>query len=318
MQDDKKYTPQEVAIAVLKKCQEVYEKHNLAKANTAHEVEPGGEPSYEGSEAPEYLANADIENSDSRESNEPPKQMENAAIDEEDKDKKKKQKKYDGAMDENDDDEDKKEEIEDDQEDYNDETEDKDDDQKKYGREKKELGKSEKIEKKGKDRCWDGYEPVPGKKPYSEGSCRKETEKAEDLEKIHLNMKSEDGGMSVEDAVSKIMSDKYGVNDVMDGVHSSKRSKVLEALRGKDTKKAEMCKGYMKKCGEMERTKKVKKGEKLKKFMEKRKDKKGKKIEKYLNLGGTSTSAENPTSSTKQGMPDKPSPGQSIADKIGM
>ena len=29
-----------------------------------------------------------------------------------------------------------------------------------------------KLEKK-KGRCWEGYEPVPGKKPYSEGSCRK-------------------------------------------------------------------------------------------------------------------------------------------------
>ena len=25
-----------------------------------------------------------------------------------------------------------------------------------------------------KNRCWEGYEPVKGKKPYSEGSCRKE------------------------------------------------------------------------------------------------------------------------------------------------
>ena len=24
-----------------------------------------------------------------------------------------------------------------------------------------------------KTRCWRGYEPVPGKKPYSKGSCRK-------------------------------------------------------------------------------------------------------------------------------------------------
>jgi len=30
-----------------------------------------------------------------------------------------------------------------------------------------------KIKKKSKNRCWDGYEPVPGKKPYSEDSCRK-------------------------------------------------------------------------------------------------------------------------------------------------
>lgn len=30
-----------------------------------------------------------------------------------------------------------------------------------------------KLAKKNKNRCWDGYEPVPGKEPYSEGSCRK-------------------------------------------------------------------------------------------------------------------------------------------------
>ena len=30
----------------------------------------------------------------------------------------------------------------------------------------------EKQDKK-KGRCWDGYEPVPGKVPYSEGSCKK-------------------------------------------------------------------------------------------------------------------------------------------------
>ena len=28
-----------------------------------------------------------------------------------------------------------------------------------------------KLEKK-KGRCWEGYEPTPGKKPYSEGSCK--------------------------------------------------------------------------------------------------------------------------------------------------
>ena len=26
-----------------------------------------------------------------------------------------------------------------------------------------------------KGRCWSGYEPVPGKEPYSDGSCRKKT-----------------------------------------------------------------------------------------------------------------------------------------------
>lgn len=27
---------------------------------------------------------------------------------------------------------------------------------------------------KKSERCWKGYEPVPGKEPYSQGSCRKE------------------------------------------------------------------------------------------------------------------------------------------------
>jgi hypothetical protein len=27
---------------------------------------------------------------------------------------------------------------------------------------------------KKSERCWKGYEPVPGKEPYSPGSCRKE------------------------------------------------------------------------------------------------------------------------------------------------
>lgn len=27
---------------------------------------------------------------------------------------------------------------------------------------------------KKEERCWQGYEPVPGKEPYSPGSCRKE------------------------------------------------------------------------------------------------------------------------------------------------
>ena len=33
------------------------------------------------------------------------------------------------------------------------------------------TGKSNTSSKSG--RCWPGYEPVPGKKAYSKGSCRK-------------------------------------------------------------------------------------------------------------------------------------------------
>ena len=58
---EKTYTPQEVAIAVLKKAEELMKKHELAKANTAHEIENGGEPESSNSECPEYLADADLE-----------------------------------------------------------------------------------------------------------------------------------------------------------------------------------------------------------------------------------------------------------------
>ena len=40
--------------------------------------------------------------------------------------------------------------------------------------EKGEDVKEEYIEEKKKGRCWTGYKPTPGKKPYSEGSCQKE------------------------------------------------------------------------------------------------------------------------------------------------
>ena len=33
--------------------------------------------------------------------------------------------------------------------------------------------KDKKKKKKRKGRCWSGYEPTPGKEPYSDGSCRK-------------------------------------------------------------------------------------------------------------------------------------------------
>ena len=33
--------------------------------------------------------------------------------------------------------------------------------------------KSKRTGEKKKGRCWTGYEPVPGKKPYSDGSCQK-------------------------------------------------------------------------------------------------------------------------------------------------
>lgn len=60
---EKFYTPEEVAVAVLKKAQELLKNSALIKANTSHEIEIGEEPNNDDAEAPEYLANADIENS---------------------------------------------------------------------------------------------------------------------------------------------------------------------------------------------------------------------------------------------------------------
>lgn len=37
--------------------------------------------------------------------------------------------------------------------------------------------------RKASDRCWEGYEPVPGKKPYSEDSCVKKADDDEDEKK---------------------------------------------------------------------------------------------------------------------------------------
>jgi len=61
--EEKFYTAEEVAVAVLKKTHELLKASSLFKANTSHEVENGEEPHNDEAEAPEYLANADIENS---------------------------------------------------------------------------------------------------------------------------------------------------------------------------------------------------------------------------------------------------------------
>jgi hypothetical protein len=36
----------------------------------------------------------------------------------------------------------------------------------------KKAAPKKKTTAKKQTRCWEGYEPVPGKKPYSKGSCR--------------------------------------------------------------------------------------------------------------------------------------------------
>lgn len=41
------------------------------------------------------------------------------------------------------------------------------------------------------ERCWDGHKPVPGKKPYSPGSCVKEEQMDEDWQKVNKSDKTD-------------------------------------------------------------------------------------------------------------------------------
>jgi hypothetical protein len=41
------------------------------------------------------------------------------------------------------------------------------------GLQRKEVGEAMKKNTKKKSRCWKGYKPVKGKKPYAKGSCKK-------------------------------------------------------------------------------------------------------------------------------------------------
>lgn len=59
--EEKLYTPEEAARAILRKAHEMLKEKSLSKANTSHEVEIGEEPRNDDAECPEYLAQADIE-----------------------------------------------------------------------------------------------------------------------------------------------------------------------------------------------------------------------------------------------------------------
>lgn len=232
MDNKKEYTPEEAARKVLEHVEKLYKSSNLYKANTAHEVEVGSEPMDNGAECPPSLAAEGQASSESSEESSE-SDMENS----EDSEEKKKKKKEDEEEKEY------QEEAEEEQDEY-----EKDGDKiiSDVAKDKKPFEKSEKMEK----RCWEGYEPTPGKKPYSEGSCRKKTKKSIDQGYAHNMMKSK---YSVDEAVNHIMGEKK-VNEVMDHMSAEDKKKVLAALRSKDAKKAEMCKGYMMKCGEMEKS----------------------------------------------------------------
>jgi len=162
-------------------------------------------------------------------------------------------------------------------------------------------------------------------------AARKVLEKCQEIYDMHkaemdkCGEMSKEEGMSVEEAVSAIMGEKHGVDDVMSKLPKEKRAKVLASLRSKDAKKAEFCKGWMEKaeemdkCGEMKTVDKAEDKKeysgavddvdpkiidnmkaklkeskekqdkemhpKLKSFIEKRKAKKAAKMEKMMGIG---------------------------------
>ena len=59
--EDKYYSPQEVAAKILETVHNRMKKSELFKNNTSHEIELGQEPNNDDAEAPEYLADANIE-----------------------------------------------------------------------------------------------------------------------------------------------------------------------------------------------------------------------------------------------------------------
>jgi len=96
-------------------------------------------------------------------------------------------------------------------------------------------------------RCWDGYEPVPGKKAYSKGSCRKKGSKNESLEEAVLAHLAESG---------------YDT-DVMEAEYQGRKVKLNKPMAG-DVKKFKV---YVKdpKTGNVKKVNFGQKGVKIKK-----------------------------------------------------
>lgn len=58
--EKKEYTPEEAARILLERCHSLYKNSTLAKSNTAHEIETGGEPNNDDAEAPEQLQAGEV------------------------------------------------------------------------------------------------------------------------------------------------------------------------------------------------------------------------------------------------------------------
>lgn len=154
MSNTKKYTAEEVARMIADRAAEIMKKHEISSEymeqilekskNTAHEIDAGEEPNNDDAECPASLGGEG--------SSEKSESSEDASMEDEPL--------------QGDNDSDTEEE----------ETEEDEDEEDEY-----EFAKSEAcghtIEyKRLAKRCWEGYEPTPGKKAYTKGSCQKKSE----------------------------------------------------------------------------------------------------------------------------------------------
>jgi hypothetical protein len=94
-------------------------------------------------------------------------------------------------------------------------------------------------------RCWKGYKPVPGKKPYSKGSCVKEVEDLEEAEyqgrTVTLNkpFRTPDGpkkfSVYVKNDKGNVVKVNFGDPEMRIKKHSPARKKSFRARHGCDT-----------------------------------------------------------------------------------
>ena len=77
-------------------------------------------------------------------------------------------------------------------------------------------------------RCWEGYEPVPGKEPYSEDSCRPKGKKAKKKEK---KADMVDGGINLSELSGKTIIPKQPTNAVSRDVPSDASSNPLRGFQ---------------------------------------------------------------------------------------
>ena len=83
------------------------------------------------------------------------------------------------------------------------------------------LGVSEELEKAA--RCWEGYRPVPGKKPYSEDSCEPEkTDKKSDKKAEAVQLQTSVPGETPEQLLSRVRQDKFKFPQFMQNAQQHK------------------------------------------------------------------------------------------------